>query len=187
MRIVGGQWKRRLLAPLPPGSAIRPTSDRMRESVFNILEHRFAMPAPDVRVLDLCSGSGALGLEALSRGAAIATFVDSSPEALALARNNADALAAAPQCHFLGQDARDLSRLPHGPYGLIFLDAPYRAGLDEDILEALAACPALAAGALIVHEQEKNYKILNKSIEIIFCKVYNKSQITFGLVRGGHT
>src|SRR5918997_2905642 len=91
MRIVGGRWRGRSLKG-PGSDAIRPTSDRLRETVFNILQHGYGDPIEDARVLDLFAGTGALGIEALSRGAAFALFVDDSVEARALLRSNVEAL-----------------------------------------------------------------------------------------------
>src|SRR5215217_9288574 len=91
MRIVGGRWRGRSLKG-PSSDAIRPTSDRLRETVFNILQHSYDDPVEGARVLDLFAGTGALGLEALSRGAAFALFVDDGAEARALLRENVAAL-----------------------------------------------------------------------------------------------
>src|SRR5579871_957792 len=92
MRIVGGRLKGRMLAS-PSSREIRPTADRLRESVFNILVHAYDNPIEGARVLDLFAGTGALGIEAVSRGAAFALFVDNGAEARALLRNNVEALA----------------------------------------------------------------------------------------------
>src|SRR5205085_3027876 len=94
MRIVGGRLRGRALAA-PKTQAIRPTADRLREALFNILAHAYGDPVPGARVLDLFAGTGALGLEAISRGAAFALFIDDGAEARALLRQNVEALSLA--------------------------------------------------------------------------------------------
>ena len=151
LRIVAGAWGgRRLQAP--PGRATRPTGDRVREALFSILGPR----VDGARVLDLFAGSGALGLEALSRGAAAATFVDSAPAAIAAVRANAEALGAAADVR--PGDARAYLRTAsagHRQYDLVFLDPPYRmAGrLGTELSAALPA--VLAPGALVVVESDR--------------------------------
>lgn len=155
MRIVGGRHRGRRLAA-PPGRDVRPTSDRARESLFNRLAHGGygaggASPLADARVLDAFCGSGALGLEALSRGAAAAAFMDSSRAALDCARANAAALGVAESCLFLMADA---ARPPQSeaPVSLVFLDPPYGSNLAMPALVALANAGWLAAGALAAVE-----------------------------------
>jgi len=151
MRIIAGTYGgRRLQAP--PGDATRPTSDRVREALFSILGDRVT----GARVLDLFAGSGALGLEALSRGAAAVTFVDSAPAAIRALRANLDALLAdaevvrADALRWLHGAARDARQ-----YDLVFLDPPYRrAGALGAPLSA-ALVPVLAEGALVVAEADR--------------------------------
>ena len=145
MRIVAGRWRgRRLVAP--PGRATRPTSDRVREALFSILG-----PLDGERVLDLYAGSGALGLEALSRGAAHATLVERAPPALRALRANVEALGAdatviaADVARFL-RDAGESGAL----YDLVFLDPPYRANIGE-----ISLPPVLASGARVVAESDR--------------------------------
>jgi 16S rRNA (guanine966-N2)-methyltransferase len=151
LRIVAGAWGgRRLQAP--PGRATRPTGDRVREALFSILGPR----VDGARVLDLFAGSGALGLEALSRGAAAATFVDTAPAAIAAVRANAEALGAVADVQ--RGDARAYLRTAsarHRQYDLVFLDPPYRmAGrLGSELSAALPA--VLAPGALVVVESDR--------------------------------
>jgi 16S rRNA (guanine966-N2)-methyltransferase len=151
MRIIGGAWGgRRLQAPL--GDATRPTSDRVREALFSILGDRVA----GARVLDLFAGSGALGLEALSRGAAEATFVDSAPAAVRALRANLDALGG--EAVVRRQDVLrflDGARSQARDYDLVFLDPPYRlatrlAGRLSDELPHV-----LAPGATVVTESDR--------------------------------
>ena len=154
MRIVGGSHRgRRLVAP--PGEAVRPTSDRAREALFNILSHgEFAAAGlmfADRPVLDAFAGTGAYGLEALSRGAGTAVFVENDREALAALRRNIAALGEEERAHIVAADA---TRPPHAPFAcaVAFLDPPYRGGVAAPALAALAAAGWLAADALAVVE-----------------------------------
>ncbi len=129
MRIIAGKWRgARLLAP--PDSQTRPMLDQVKEAVFNILGTRLAAPGqiPPCRVLDLFAGTGSLGLEALSRGAAFCTFVESHRAAAKKLSQNLDALHAAEQAEVRVADALKMSfkSLPAGPYDLVFIDPPYK-------------------------------------------------------------
>ncbi|MGE4528966.1 MAG: 16S rRNA (guanine(966)-N(2))-methyltransferase RsmD [Rhodospirillaceae bacterium] len=153
MRIVGGRYRGRLLA-VPAGEDVRPTSDRARESVFNILMHRY--PPHDfsltgARVLDLCAGTGALGLEALSRGAAHVTFVERAPAALAALAANIKGMKAQAETAVLAADATHLPRADV-PCALVFLDPPYALGIAPAALASAAAAGWLRKGALAVVE-----------------------------------
>ncbi len=130
MRIVGGSLRGRTLAT-PRTQAIRPTSDRLRESLFNILAHAYGDPVTGARVLDLFAGTGALGLEAISRGASFALFVDDGAEARALIRENVATLGLGGVTKIFRRDATKLGAAhPVEPFSLVFLDPPYRhAGL----------------------------------------------------------
>ena len=154
MRIVGGRFKGRAIAS-PKHEGLRPTSDRVRESLFNILEHGVADFAIDgARVIDLFAGTGALGFEALSRGAAFCLFVEESPEARALIRDNIEALQLTGETRIFRRDATDLG--PVGtlaPFTLAFLDPPYAKGLAERALESLAEGGWLLPGAIAVIEE----------------------------------
>src|SRR6201981_3442252 len=125
MRVVGGRLRGRNLAS-PASREIRPTADRLRESVFNILIHAYGDPIQGARVLDLFAGTGALGIEAVSRGAAFALFVDNGTEARALLRNNVEALGLGGVTKVFRRDAGVLAPgLPVEPFSLVFLDPPY--------------------------------------------------------------
>ena len=156
MRIVGGRWRgRALAAPSLTGraSAIRPTSDRLREALFNVLAHSYDDAVEGVRVLDLFAGTGALGLEALSRGAAQATFVDSGPRALALLRRNIGLLACDDRAKVFSRDATRLGRSHAAPADLVFLDPPYARGLGERAIASALAGGWVSPGALVVWEE----------------------------------
>ena len=160
MRIVAGLYRGRALTA-PPGQATRPTSDRARQAVFNVLEHAAWSPGlHGARVMDLFAGSGALGLEALSRGAAFCLFVETDAAARGAIRDNIDAVAGggelfgATRIH--RRDATDLGPRPGAdgaPFDLAFLDPPYGQGLGEAALAELLRGGWLAPDALVVFER----------------------------------
>ncbi|PDT77765.1 16S rRNA (guanine(966)-N(2))-methyltransferase RsmD [Bradyrhizobium sp. C9] len=155
MRVVGGRLKGRNLAS-PSGREIRPTADRLRESVFNILIHAYDNPIEDARVLDLFAGTGALGIEAISRGAKFTLFVDNGAEARALLRNNVEALGLGGTTKVYRRDATDLGPAhPVEPFSLVFLDPPYGKGLADKALASLRNGGWLTPGALLVVEEAK--------------------------------
>ena len=154
MRIVGGRHRGRRLAA-PPGDAVRPTSDRAREALFNILEHgSFAAGGSrlaEKRVLDAFAGTGALGLEALSRGARHVSFIEQASEARKLLARNIAALGEQERATILPGDATAPPRAP-APVALALLDPPYGKGLGAKALAALAAAGWFAPDTLIVLE-----------------------------------
>ncbi|MGZ3294614.1 MAG: 16S rRNA (guanine(966)-N(2))-methyltransferase RsmD [Xanthobacteraceae bacterium] len=153
MRIVGGRLRGRPLAA-PTSQAIRPTADRLRESLFNILVHAYDDPVTDARVLDLFAGTGALGLEALSRGAAFALFIDEGAQARALLRENVATLGLGGVSRIFRRDATRLGAAhPIEAFSLAFLDPPYGRGLAEEALASARAGGWLAPGALAVVEE----------------------------------
>jgi len=155
MRVVGGRLKGRNLAS-PTSREIRPTADRLRESVFNILVHAYGNPVEGARVLDLFAGTGALGIEAISRGAAFALFVDNGAEARALLRNNVEALGLGGVTKVFRRDATNLGPAhPLPPFSLAFLDPPYGKALAETALASLRDGGWLVPGALLVVEEAK--------------------------------
>jgi 16S rRNA (guanine966-N2)-methyltransferase len=159
MRIVGGRLKGRVLAA-PSSRAIRPTSERLRESIFDILEHRYPGHVEGQRVVDLFAGSGALAIEALSRGARFALLVDNGVEARALLRANVEALGLGGVTRIWRADATKLGSAPSGgPFQLAFLDPPYGQDLAGSALAALASGDWLEADALCVVEEAVNAEI----------------------------
>jgi 16S rRNA (guanine966-N2)-methyltransferase len=153
MRIVGGRLRGRALAA-PKSQSVRPTADRLREALFNILAHGYGDPVGGARVLDLFAGTGALGLEAMSRGAAFALFVDDGAEARALLRENVQALRLAAATRIFRRDATKLGPAhPVEPFSLAFLDPPYGKGLAGQALTSARAGGWLADDALIVVEE----------------------------------
>jgi 16S rRNA (guanine966-N2)-methyltransferase len=153
MRIVGGRLGGRTLAG-PKSQAVRPTGDRLRESLFNILAHGLGDPVSGARVLDLFAGTGALGLEAMSRGAKFALFIDDGTEGRALMRQNVEALGLGGVTRIFRRDATKLGAVhPNEPFSLAFLDPPYRQGLAERALASLNAGGWLTRDALVVVEE----------------------------------
>ena len=153
MRVVSGRLGSRPIKG-PKSQAIRPTSDRLRESLFNILAHSYGDPIQDARVLDLFAGTGALGIEAVSRGAAFALFVDDGVEARALIRDNVEALGLGGVTRLFRRDATKLGPVhPVEPFALVFLDPPYGKGLAEKALTSARAGGWLLPGALVVIEE----------------------------------
>lgn len=158
MRIVGGSFKGRALKA-PSNQTVRPTTDRARESLFNILEHNTDLfgdgsALSGATVIDLFAGTGALGLEALSRGAAFTLFVDNSVEGRSLVRENMQTMGVAARARLFKRDATRIGdRGKMEPFTLAFLDPPYGKGLGERTLDALDKGDWLAPDALIVFEE----------------------------------
>jgi 16S rRNA (guanine966-N2)-methyltransferase len=152
MRVVGGRLRSRPIAG-PSSRAIRPTADRLREAVFNILTHGHEDPVTGARVLDLFAGTGALGIEALSRGARYVLFVDDAAEARALLRDNTQTLGLAGVSRIFRRDATKLGPAhPVEPFTLVFLDPPYGKGLAEKALVSARDGGWLVPGAMVVVE-----------------------------------
>jgi len=153
MRIVGGKLRSRPIAG-PKSDAVRPTSDRLREALFNILTHSYGNPVTGARVLDLFAGTGALGIEAISRGADYALFVDEGVEARALLRDNVESLGLGGVTRIFRRDASRLGPAhPLDPFSLIFLDPPYGKGLAEKSLISARDGGWLMPEALLVVEE----------------------------------
>jgi len=153
MRIVGGRLRSRPIAG-PKSQAVRPTSDRLREALFNILTHSYDDPVSGARALDLFAGTGALGIEAVSRGAAYALFVDEGVEARALLRDNVESLGLGGVTRIFRRDATKLGPAhPVQPFSLAFLDPPYGKGLAEKALVSARDGGWLLPNALIVVEE----------------------------------
>ena len=185
MRIVGGKYKGHSIAP-PLGSATRPTSDRVRESVFNILAHGIDGLALDgARVLDLFAGTGAMGLEAVSRGGRFCQFVEESAEARGLIRKNADGLGVIGLVKIWRRDATDLGFCsPQPRFDLVFADPPYGKGLGEKALKSLMAGEWLNPGGIVVLEETQKAEIKDiAGLTLIDERDYGDTRIRF--YRGG--
>lgn len=180
MRIVAGRFGGRTLRA-PSTRDIRPTSDRLREAAFNVLAHSFDDPCDGARVIDLFAGTGALGLEALSRGARFSLFVDDGSEAHALLRANMEALGAGGVTRIFRRDATKLGDAPPGDkFTLAFLDPPYGRDLAPRALQALAAGRWLAADALCMIEEAADASLdLPAPFETLDKRTYGDTQIVF--------
>lgn len=180
MRIVGGRLRGKKLADVGAGDAathLRPTTDRVRESLFNLLTNgRNGDLVRDTRVLDLFAGTGALGLEALSRGAAQATFVDSGTASRALLRENIALCFAQGITKVFRTDVADLGP-PKSPVDLVFLDPPYGQGLGEIAISTLLAQGWLAPGATLVWE-ENSPPIVPTPFQMLDQRSYGQTTIT---------
>jgi len=155
VRIIAGEWRGRAIEA-PAGMATRPTGDRVRETLFSMLASRLGS-FEQLRVADLFAGSGALGLEALSRGAAGATFVENDAAALATIRRNAAALAAGERVRVLAGSALALPRSE--PFDLIFADPPYAAGSGSAVVRAVASAGWLSAGGWMAVETSRGESV----------------------------
>lgn len=154
MRIVGGEFRGRSLAA-PKTQTIRPTTDRSRESLFNILSHAYPEALAQTRVLDLFAGTGALGLEALSRGARSALFVESGVEGRGIIQKNIESFGLQGRARLYRRDATKLGASgTMGPFDLVFADPPYGIGLGDKALASAARGGWIGPGALIVLEEE---------------------------------
>lgn len=189
MRIVAGRFKGKPLAA--PGSVgggeahLRPTSDRVRESIFNLLAHGAYDGLPEgARVLDLFAGVGALGLEALSRGAARAVFVDDHGASRALIRENVDKLGLTGVTKIWRRDATRLGPCRGDPFDLIFLDPPYRKGLLDAALASACDGGWIAPNALIIAEQSVD-EPASAMIESLDVRTYGDTRVTFGRAEVG--
>lgn len=183
MRIVSGKFRRCALQT-PEGPATRPTSDRARQAVFNILEHAvFAPELEGARVLDLFAGSGALGLEALSRGAAFCLFVETDDQARGAIRDNIEAFGLFGQTRIHRRDATDLGPRPSSagaPFDLAFLDPPYHKGLAEKAMLEMAKFEWVKDGALLVVERAADEPPLSvPGFEVLDERRYGAAKVTF--------
>ncbi|MGC7846666.1 16S rRNA (guanine(966)-N(2))-methyltransferase RsmD [Desulforudis sp. 1088] len=166
MRVIGGRAKgRRLQSPKGPG--VRPTSDRVREALFNILSPRIA----GCSFLDLCAGTGAVGIEALSRGAESATFVEKDAKTASLIRKNLEATGLADRAAVWVMDFRraltELGRKGQR-FDIVFVDPPYRLGQEDAALTELAAGNLLVKGGLVVTESDSSH-LPAAEVENLFC------------------
>ncbi|WP_246329344.1 16S rRNA (guanine(966)-N(2))-methyltransferase RsmD [Chthonobacter rhizosphaerae] len=188
MRIVGGRFRGTALAGPPAGSlAIRPTSDRLRESLFNILEHGHDRVLDDARVIDLFAGTGALGFEAMSRGAKTCLFVEEAAEARGIIRQNQEALGLMGSTRIFRRDATGMGSIgPAEPYTLAFLDPPYGKGLAERALASLVAGGWLAPGALAVVEESAKAGIAwPDRFEPVDRREYGETRVEFARLAAG--
>ena len=181
MRIVAGKFRGRGLAT-PDHDGLRPTSDRVRESVFNILAHGIdGFGLAGARVIDLFAGTGALGLEALSRGAAYCLFVEETADARALIRRNVEAFGLTGESKIFRRDATELGPAANnGKFDIAFLDPPYGRGLGEAALKALAEGQWLKPGAIAVLEERAGTAIaLPPDFSVIDTRTWGETDVRF--------
>ena len=190
MRVTGGQFRGRALFE-PADTRVRPTSDKVRQAIFNILAHNtfdgFALDG--AKAIDVFAGTGALGIEALSRGAAFSLFIDDNAESRAIIRKNIEALGLTGVTKIWRRDAAALGPLgagAGGPFNLAFLDAPYRKGLTEKALVALVAGGWMAPRALIVAETAADEQIDAPSgLTLLDARNYGDTRVqTYGVSPG---
>ncbi len=181
MRIIAGRLRGRALVA-PADQSVRPTSDRTREAVFNILAHGAAAVSLDgVRVIDLFAGTGALGLEAVSRGAAYALFVEDSADARGLIRENVENLGLTGCTRIFRRDATDLGPSSQlGQFGLAFLDPPYGKGLADKALASLVSGAWLTQDAVVVVEERTGVDVtLPAGLSLLEQRSYGDTQVLF--------
>ncbi|MFN4184232.1 MAG: 16S rRNA (guanine(966)-N(2))-methyltransferase RsmD [Hyphomonas sp.] len=182
MRIIAGQHKGRPLSA-PRGMTTRPTSDRTRESLFNILAHAaWAPPLEGARVVDLFAGSGALGLEAMSRGAAFCLFVETDHGARGAIRDNIEALGLFGNTRLHRRSATDLGDKPAGvgaPFTLAFLDPPYHKGLVQPALDGLISGGWLSDGAIAMVETGSDEMLMFTGWTVIDTRDFGAARVQF--------
>ncbi len=182
MRIVGGRFRGRAIAS-PEHEGLRPTSDRVRESVFNILLHGIdGLEIDGARVIDLFAGTGALGLEAISRGASYCLFVEEGAEARGLIRQNVEAFGLTGITRLFRRDATDLGPVaPMQPFALAFLDPPYGKGLGEKAIASLRDGKWLVPGAIVVWEDRASSALeWPEGFREIDRRTWGDTQVAFG-------
>lgn len=180
MRVVGGRLRSRPIAG-PKSDGLRPTADRLREALFNMLAHGYDDPVTGARVLDLFAGTGALGIEANSRGAAFVLFVDDGVEARSLLRQNTEALGLGGTTRIFRRDATKLGPAhPIEPFALAFLDPPYGKGLAELALAAMREGGWLKPEALVVIEEAVAAKFTTpEGYEELERRAYDDTELVF--------
>lgn len=181
MRIIGGKYRSRVLAAFE-GEAVRPTADRVKESLFNILALRFQ----GARVLDLFSGSGALGIESLSRGAAQIVFNDCAKDSVALLRKNLKSLkiAEGEDVRVFTLDAQLCLAAQKQPFDIIFIDPPYRLECGVEAIKTIAQKGLLKEGGVLVFERDRVFEGGIEGLEVYDERKYGKTYLTFFRVKG---
>jgi len=174
VRIVAGEWRGRSI-DAPPGAVTRPTADRVRETLFSMLASRLGT-FEGLRVADLFAGSGALGLEALSRGAASATFIESDAQALASIRGNAEKLGASTRVQIVAGSALALPR--RDPFDVVFADPPYAAGSGTAVVRSIVGAGWLAPGGWLCVETSRGDAIEGEALAVETVRDIGRARIT---------
>ncbi len=182
MRVVSGRWKgKALVAPI--GATTRPTSDRARQAVFNILEHApWSTGLAGARVLDMFAGTGALGLEALSRGAVSCLFLDTDPAARAALASNIEACSAQGITRVWKRDAGCLEQMPasaNGPFDLVFVDPPYDKGLDVAALVGVSRGWLAQGGVIVLERGRSEAPLTSTDFTILDSRDYGAATVVF--------
>ena len=185
MRIIAGTWRGRVIEA-PPGPATRPTSDRARETLFSMLASRLGT-FDGLRVADLFAGSGALGFEALSRGASHVTFIENDPKAVAAIRRNTATLAASERVQIGARSA--LALPPSEPFDLVFADPPYAAGSGNAAAAAVMAAGWLAAGGWLAIETARRDPVQCAGLDVAAEREVGAARLTLlvGVAREAST
>lgn len=174
MRIVAGEWRGRSI-DAPPGAVTRPTADRVRETLFSMLASRLGT-FEGLRVADLFAGSGALGLEALSRGAASATFIENDAQALASIRRSAEKLGASARVQIVAGSALALPR--RDPFDVVFADPPYAAGSGTAVVRSIVGAGWLAPGGWLCVETSRGDAIEGEALAVETVRDIGRARIT---------
>jgi 16S rRNA (guanine966-N2)-methyltransferase len=174
MRIIAGEWRGRAIEA-PPGQGTRPTADRVREALFSMLASRLG-DFGELQVADLFAGSGALGLEALSRGAASATFVESDPRAAAAIRRNAEKLKAGERVRLIAGSALALPRSE--PFDLVFADPPYAPGSGTAVVRSVTKAGWLSRGAWLSVETGRDDAVDPAELEVDAVRDVGRARLT---------
>ena len=172
MRIVGGEFKGRTLVEFK-GEEIRPTSDKVRESLFNILQNRIY----GCRFLDLFCGTGAMGIEALSRGAKEVTFNDASRKSLEILNKNLEKIKVQKGYKISNCDAERFVASCSEPFDVIYIDPPYKSGLGIKALNSIL--PAISSDGIIVYEEEQQFEGEIKGLKVVDKRKYGRAHLTF--------
>lgn len=176
MRVVGGKLRGRRLTP-PTDQETRPTSDRIRQAIFNIIESRFRDKLVGGRVADLYAGTGALGIEALSRGAAEATFIERAPDALDILRHNVTTLGLTDTAIIKRGDAAE-TIATQGSFDIIFMDPPYGGTDAAEALKSITTYKCITPGGVLVIELAKNDVLdIPEPLHTIVEKKYGKTKL----------
>ena len=181
MRIIGGKWRGKKLCKIKDSKetlCLRPTKDRVKESIFNILMHGSYPSLQGKNILDLCAGTGALGFEALSRGSDFVNFIDNSTFSVSIIKNNCKILGVDEEANVLKCDVTDLKKNGDKKYNYVFLDPPYGKGLGELALMSAMRANFFSAGCIIIWE-EKNFSDLPPEFNSLEIRNFQRTRVNF--------